>query len=155
LANVKVISNSKELIKQLNEAAIHNPEQTVKVMTEIAIDIAGRSAQLAPIESGDLRNNCNAEINNVTIYENLSPTNTNVAPDTKAMASVGYSLVYALRQHEELNYAHDRTDGFKRADGTTWNMVAGGQAKYLETPFKENEKKYIAMIEAIPEKVFE
>ena len=70
----------------------------------------------------------------------------------KVAGSVGYSLPYALRQHEELNYQHDRTDGYKRIDGTTVNMVAGGESKYLESPFEERKGRYIRRMEQIPER---
>ncbi len=42
-------------------------------------------------------------------------------------AVVGFTEPYALRQHEELRYNHPR----------------GGEAKYLENPYKENKNKYI------------
>ena len=41
--------------------------------------------------------------------------------------TVGFSEPYALKQHEELEYNHPK----------------GGQAKYLEQPYKENVKHYI------------
>lgn len=44
-------------------------------------------------------------------------------------------LPYALRQHEELGYKHPK----------------GGQAKFLEQPFSENEQKYIDMLKSIPD----
>jgi hypothetical protein len=43
---------------------------------------------------------------------------------------VGFSSPYALRQHEELSYRHPQ----------------GGEAKYLENPYKENAKRYIKAI---------
>ena len=46
-------------------------------------------------------------------------------------ATVGYNAKYATRQHEDLTYSHPR----------------GGQAKYLENPYKENVDKYIKYIE--------
>lgn len=48
-------------------------------------------------------------------------------------AYVGYFVPYATRQHESLTYRHTQ-----------------GQAKFLETPFKQNSDKYIEyMTEAI------
>ena len=41
-------------------------------------------------------------------------------------------------KNEDLSLRHDRTDGYKRRDGTTVNRVAGGQAKYLESVVVEN-----------------
>jgi hypothetical protein len=43
---------------------------------------------------------------------------------------VGFNTTYALRQHEELSCNHPQ----------------GGQAKYLEQPFKENIGEYIKHI---------
>lgn len=44
--------------------------------------------------------------------------------------TVSFTEEYALRQHEDLTFNHPR----------------GGEAKYLEKPFKENVKKYIEQI---------
>lgn len=43
---------------------------------------------------------------------------------------VGFAEVYALRQHEELGYEHPK----------------GGQAKFLEQPYKENIDTYVKWI---------
>lgn len=45
---------------------------------------------------------------------------------------VGFVEPYALRQHEEVGYRHPK----------------GGEAKFLETPYKENVEKYINSISA-------
>jgi hypothetical protein len=47
-------------------------------------------------------------------------------------ATVSFNTPYAVRQHEELEYRHPQ----------------GGQAKYLEQPFKENADKYIKHLAA-------
>jgi hypothetical protein len=73
----------------------------------IAADLQGKAQRLAPVDTGDLRGSAFSEV---------------IGMD----ATVGFTEPYALRQHEELDYAHPR----------------GGQAKYLETPYKENVKKY-------------
>jgi hypothetical protein len=57
----------------------------------------------------------------------------------KNSVEVGFNTPYALRQHEELNYRHPR----------------GGQAKYLEEPFKENKNKYIDHIKNSTKKAVE
>lgn len=44
--------------------------------------------------------------------------------------TVGFSEPYAVSQHEHLEYEHPK----------------GGQAKYLEKPFRENADKYINYI---------
>ena len=44
----------------------------------------------------------------------------------KVRGEVSFNKPYALKQHEELTYNHPR----------------GGQAKYLEQPFRENQGRY-------------
>jgi hypothetical protein len=51
---------------------------------------------------------------------------------TKPFVEVGYNMVYARYQHE----------------GTWFNHPQGGQAKYLEQPFKDNVDRYIKAIES-------
>ncbi|MGN0677619.1 MAG: hypothetical protein ACI4K5_07715, partial [Ruminococcus sp.] len=86
-----------------------------------------------------------------------------------AVAEVGYSLPYALRQHEDLTLNHSKTNGsirnstirFQTKNGqvhtfqgsSSINRVAGGQAKFLEKPFLDNEQKYIDALKSIPDKV--
>ena len=88
MAKFKIELDSKALDKQLANALKRNPKVTANTIKAIALDLQGKSAKLAPVDTGDLRNNCNAD---------LSKANGN-----KASATVGYSLPYALRQHEEL-----------------------------------------------------
>jgi hypothetical protein len=161
--------NSKELEAQLNNAIKRNSAVTTKIVKEIALDLAERSAELAPLESGDLRDNCHADLNSVIIYENQKVTGAPSKDTLKPTAIVGYSLPYALRQHEDLSYDHNRSDGrkventirHKTDDGktteyrssSTVNVVPGGQAKFLEQPFLENEQKYIDKLKNIPDEV--
>lgn len=148
---MKVELNSKQLDRAISNAIALLPEETTAAVKEIAIDLSAKSAKRAPIESGDLRNNCHAELNGRTVYEHQRPSG-NAPASNNAVASVGYSLPYALRQHEDLALRHDRTDGYTRSDGTTVNMIAGGEAKYLERPFNENAEAYIKRIEKIVDK---
>lgn len=59
------------------------------------------------------------------------------ATSSHMTAILSYQEVYALRQHEELSYNHPK----------------GGQAKYLEQPFKENSNKYVQHIKDSVRKV--
>lgn len=147
--------DSKALDKQIASALRRNPQETVKAVHECALDLAGRSAPRAPIESGDLRNDCSADLNGLAIFGAQRATGAKPPPSTRAIANVGYSLPYALRQHEELDYQHDRTDGRRQGDGRTVNLVAGGEAKYLEKPFNENEARYMRRLLQIPERSLE
>lgn len=83
-------------------------------LVEIGTDLAGRSAEEAPVDKGDLRGNATVDVSQAQ----------------KMIVRVGYSLPYALRQHEELNYNHPR----------------GGKAKFLEDPYRENTGRYIEYI---------
>lgn len=47
------------------------------------------------------------------------------------IATIGFNTPYALRQHEDMENRHPK----------------GGQAKYLEQPYKENVHKYTNEIE--------
>lgn len=148
--------DDKALNRQIKRALLRNPQETVKAVRECALDLSAESAKRAPIESGDLRNNCHADLNGVGIFANKKSTGATPSSTTKATATVGYSLPYALRQHEELGYRHDRTDGRKiisgKNAGQTINMVAGGEAKYLERPFEERKDRYIRRMEQIVER---
>ncbi len=153
MPRASITLNSKELDAQLKEALKRNPKETAKAATEVALDLAARSAKRAPIESGDLRRNCTADSGPNVIYANETATGVKITPSLKVTVSVGYSLPYALRQHEDLSLRHDRTDGYRRRDGTTVNMIAGGEAKYLERPFNERTPAYIERFAKIPDEV--
>lgn len=126
-----------KLQKALAAAEKRNPQVTAKKVTAIALDLASRSAQQAPVDTGDLRNNCKAVINGAEVYHQQQPSDAGVIPAEKVEATVGYSLPYALRQHEELDYIHPR----------------GGKAKFLEEPYLEREHDYIKALESIPSEV--
>lgn len=129
------------------------PQKTVKAVYSIAVDLAGKSAKLAPIESGDLRNNCHADVNGTNVFKDEKRTKNVVVPTVEAYASIGYSEPYALRQHEDLTLRHDRKDGYtiKTGEhaGLTVNKIPGGEAKFLERPFNENAHQYLEKLEKI------
>ncbi|MGW8935984.1 hypothetical protein [Gordonia terrae] len=85
-----------EFAEALNEAA----ERALQDAADLILDESNR---IAPIETGDL----------------IRSGNTAVEGNT---AAVGYTSVYATRQHEELSWQHD----------------AGRQAKFLETAVRQN-----------------
>lgn len=169
MAKNSIRIDSKALEKQLAEAIKRNPKVTAQKVKSIILDLAGRSSSIAPVESGDLRNNCVAKINNTVLYENQMPNGKEPSPSVKVSGSVGYSLPYALRQHEDLSLSHSKTNGknvnhtirFKTDDGnvhefqgtSSVNRVAGGQAKFLEQPFLDKEKDYIDLLKTIPDEV--
>jgi hypothetical protein len=103
----------------LKNATPETKEAITHELKIIATDLQGKAQRLAPVDVGDLRGSGFSEVDGLD-------------------ATVGFTEPYALRQHEELDYAHPR----------------GGQAKYLETPYKENLNKYKnALADAIREAV--
>lgn len=156
MRKLSVEIDDKALNQQIKKALRKNPQETVRAVRACALDLAGESAKRAPIESGDLRSNCHADLNGIGIFANQKPTGASPVPSVRATATVGYSLPYALRQHEDLSLRHDRTDGRRimsgKYAGQTVNMVAGGEPKYLERPFDERVDKYIAHVKKIVER---
>lgn len=103
-----VIEGLDKAVKEFQKRAAKVKTFTPKAMRDIGQDLLGKSVERAPVDTGDLRGSGFAEVNgNET--------------------TVGFTAVYALRQHEELQYNHPQ----------------GGEAKYLENPLKENTNKYI------------
>ena len=81
-----------------------------------AADLQGKSAREAPVDTGDLRSNCNTS--------GMKETG------DKAWYEVGYDLEYSVIQHERLDFNHPK----------------GGKSKFLEDPFNKNKKQYDAFI---------
>ncbi|TCS80376.1 HK97 gp10 family phage protein [Tepidibacillus fermentans] len=88
-------------------------------LMKCAADLQRKSAEQAPIDTGDLRANCS-----------VSPLKVN---GNKLEVRVGYDLPYAIVQHERLDFNHPK----------------GGGPKYLENPFNENKAKYHAYIDKV------
>lgn len=141
-----VTMDDKALNRRLGRTMKAAPQEATKALTDCVLDLAGESARRAPIESGDLRNNCHGQVNGLSVFLEQQAVGT-PQPTAVSIGSVGYSLPYALRQHEDLTLRHDRTDGYRRPDGFTVNLVAGGEAKYLERPFQERKEKYLDRFE--------
>lgn len=128
--------DDKELSRQITKAMKKNPEETVKAVRECILDLAENSAQRAPVDKGDLRNNCRANLNGTIVFMDMTPNTALPSPSLDVWGEVSYSLPYALRQHEELGYQHPH----------------GGEAKFLERPFEERKDRYIKRIAEIPER---
>lgn len=137
-------------------------EAVAQAVADCALDCLGRSIQRAPVESGDLRSSGYAKLNG-NMYAKGSGDNSGsagvsvvgtVPNDSRIDGEVGYSLPYANKQHEDVSLRHDRTDGYRRPDGSTVNMVAGGEAKYLESVVVENVDKWNAHIKAAAKRGF-
>ncbi len=96
----------------IDEAKNRAKNAGIKALVTCGLDLQGKSQNQAPVDLGDLRGNCSVS----------DPETTNKG----TQITVGYSLPYALRQHEHREYIHPK----------------GGKAKYLEDPYKENVSKY-------------
>jgi hypothetical protein len=88
----------------------------IRAFLDCGEDLKGKSQDEAPVDLGDLKGNCS------------DPNLEESAGDITV--TVGYSLPYALRQHEHTEYNHPK----------------GGKAKYLEDPYKRNESRYLKFI---------
>ena len=121
------------LKKILREAPKEAESAIIGELKIIAADLQGKAQRLAPVEFGDLRGSAFAVVGKSDVSVN---TEADTDPGTprlaipgagKLGAVIGFSEPYALAQHEEVEYRHPK----------------GGQAKYLEQPYKENVDKYV------------
>ena len=106
-------------------------EQVMLQVTKAGLDLKNKSSNQTPLKTGDLRGNCSVVSNKkiVSAAEGGKDADANKpidAPSEDLSVNVGYSLPYALRQHEELGFSHPK----------------GGKAKFLEDPYNENISKY-------------
>ena len=86
-------------------------EAVERELKDITADLQGKAQRLAPVDTGDLRGSAYSEVEGMDGY-------------------VGFTEIYALRQHEDVENRHPR----------------GGQSKFLEQPYKENADKYTKAI---------
>lgn len=125
-----------ELTNNFNNIIKKMGKVNVKAFTDDCLDLLGKSVRDAPIDTGDLRGSGSLQIDNSNIAngnKDGSITVTGAVNDMETSSInglIGFSEVYAVRQHEHEEYKHPK----------------GGQAKYLEQPFRENEQKYIKHI---------
>lgn len=107
------IKGLKELNAKLGELKNISEETMQSELADIALDLAGKCSEAAPIKFGDLRGDL------ASPKKNKDGFNTGW--------EIGSSLPYTRRQHEYTEYNHPR----------------GGGAKFLEKPFRQNVNKYI------------
>ena len=103
-----------------------------KEMETAALDLAGKAAMRAPVKTGDLRGSWFAVTDKRNLLNPSSDTDSRSkragTPSVgKDEIAVGFSEPYAERQHETLTFRHE----------------LGGEAKFLENPFKEMSKTYV------------
>ena len=129
--------------EKLNTKVERIHSNVYREMVNCGVDCLSASVPRAPVESGYLRSSGYVTTNGEKVAKGAEDGSVSkhesAAPECERLqVEVGFSAPYAHRQHEDLNMRHDRTDGYRRSDGTTVNMVAGGQAKYLESVVVEN-----------------
>lgn len=134
---LSIVLEDKALNAQLTKALAASPVAATKALMDCVLDLSAESARRAPIETGDLRNNCHGQVQGQTVYQNQQPAAANPLPGQIVEGSVGYSLPYARRQHEDLSLRHS---------GPEHGKVDGGEAKYLERPFDEKKQLYASHI---------
>lgn len=83
------IKGMDKVVDELNKRIKKVGDYNQKTLEMVALDLKGKSVELAPIDTGDLRGSGYAEIG-------------------KHEATVGFNEPYALRQHEELDYSHPK-----------------------------------------------
>lgn len=110
---IKGLNELNAKLGQLKEIAEDNMEDE---LADIALDLASKCSEAAPIDLGDLR----GDIAN----PQRNKDGGNIGWD------IGSSLPYTRRQHEHTEYNHPK----------------GGGAKFLEKPFRANVNKYINAI---------
>lgn len=129
-----------EGVDKLNTALKMIPDKTAKAIEKelktVALDLQGKAQMLAPVMTGDLRGSAFAVVGKVMAAEPLADSDPksirgDIPKAENLEAIVGFSEPYALRQHEETGYRHPK----------------GGQAKYLETPYKQNRDRYVKYIQ--------
>lgn len=109
---VKVqIKGLKELEAKLSRMSPDTNKAAERALLIVVTDLRGKAADLAPVDTGDLRGSAFAEVNGL-------------------QGVTGFQEVYALKQHEHVEYRHPK----------------GGQALYLEEPYQNNRDKYIDYI---------
>lgn len=101
-----------DIQRKMNRQLKRIGEGSKQGLIDVALDLQGKSTERAPIDTGDLRGS-----GYMSTFE--TPKEFTV--------EVGFNTVYAVRQHEELNYNHPK----------------GGEAKYLERPLNENISQYV------------
>jgi hypothetical protein len=99
-------------LKNINRQIAKIKNVSVKEMREIGMDLHSKSAELAPVDTGDLRGSG---------YDYTGKLNGEIVTE------VGFKQVYAVVQHENLEFNHPQ----------------GGEAKYLEKPLKKNTRRYV------------
>ena len=134
IVKIEGLDDLQRLLKKMPDEA----EQAAKNQLEkAATDLQGKAQMIAPVDVGDLRGSAftvvgwRGDISVETSPDRDTRSRRSPKPKPKKFeAIVGFAEPYALRQHEDTSYHHPK----------------GGQPKYLENPYKENQDKYVKSI---------
>lgn len=126
----------------IRELRARRAGNVITALIKIGEDLVGRAARIAPVEEGTLRGSGTVVILvNGVRYEGegaypaareAAIAHARAGGTVRADVEVAFNTIYAARQHEELEYDHPK----------------GGQAKYLEQPFREHLHRYERILEA-------
>lgn len=134
--NVKIegLNELNALLKGMPKLVEKTLDTTLKT---VGLDLQGKAQAITPTDTADLQGSAFTESG---AYGDVS---TNTSSDShpksarlphdkagKLEVIVGFSEPYALRIHEGVGFNHPR----------------GGEAKFLETPYKANQSRYIKLI---------
>jgi hypothetical protein len=138
---VSGVNELDKVLKQIPKSATTAIEKELK---KVALDLQGKAQRIAPIDLGDLRGSAFAVVGKEMVSQqekDKDPKSVRMGLPTAGglEAIVGFAEPYALKQHEEVGYRHPK----------------GGQAKYLETPYKQNRDKYVDYIAKAVKKAVE
>ncbi len=154
------IKGIEEVTRNINKAVANMKRTSSRGLASAAVYVANKAVQRAPIESGDLKNSVYIDLDGKRVArgeKDITTINANIGNDIK-IADVGFSSKYAARQHENLSFRHDRTDGYRIPEynvrtgkknknaGKSINLIPGGQAKFLESVLVEEQDKILHCI---------
>jgi hypothetical protein len=121
-ADIKGLEGIAQALKDIPDKA---RVAAAKSLNDSGFDLEGKAINLAPIDTGALRKS--GMVNEATPQNLLVQVGVGYEGSPALVEGHASPAMYALRQHEEL----------------TWKHPNGGQAKFLEQPFKENINKYV------------
>jgi len=132
--NIKV-SGLDECVREFKEKVKTIEGYTAKAVMDVSLDLLGRSVLDAPVDTGTLRGSGYVKINGVDCASGNKEGGITIhgaapAEAKKVTAVIGFSEIYAHYQHENTTLKHPK----------------GGKAKYLESNFRENSRRYFTML---------
>ncbi len=139
------IKGLRETQAGFNAALAKIGQVSEEALRDIAHDLQGKAQRLAPKETGHLRESAYTKFEGEGTNKMTATVGFNATVESRGAGKSKKKRMAKLKEivesgAEAVSYAiiqHERTD-FHHTDG---------QAKFLETPFKENRDKYIKWVE--------